>query len=53
MSDIVFETAGWEILSLAAAFAMLPLSAIAIRMRRSRNLTRLPMRSDQIHARLP
>jgi len=31
MSDIVLEIAGWEILSLAAAFAMLPVSAIAMR----------------------
>jgi hypothetical protein len=32
MSDIVLEMAGWEILSLAAAFAILPASAIAMRM---------------------
>ena len=31
ISDIAFETAGCEILSLAAAFAMLPASATAIR----------------------
>ena len=31
ISEIAFETAGCEILSLAAAFAMLPVSATAIR----------------------
>src|ERR1700761_6718238 len=42
MSDIVLEMAGWEIPSFAAALVMLPLSAIAMRTRRSRNLIRLP-----------
>src|ERR1700754_2823559 len=45
-SEIVLETAGWEILSLAAALAMLPLSATAIRTRRSRRVIRRPRRSD-------
>src|SRR3569833_3641480 len=50
MSAIAFDTAGWEIASCAAAFAMLRCCTTTSRICRSRNLSRLPMRSTHCMA---